>query len=343
MTHVMARAGLQPSLYTRALPHAEDRLWPEKNCYIDVWIGLAHGLGLDPLAMMSFLIAIDFEGDQWTFYKPQHSELADLYGFDVQELTVWKPLLEHAIEHLGAGKVISTEADAYYLPDTSGTDYQRNHVKTTIVLVEVDTQTQRCAYFHNTGLHWMAGEDFRKVFRVDAPEDPTFLPLFAEVVRLDRLVQHAPATLRRMAMGLLRRYFARRPQSNPVTAFGERFAQELPSLQTKGLAHYHAWAFATTRQMGSGFELAAMHLAWLAGPDATTPTPRTAALLEASVALTEISAGAKAFILKAARSVNSKKPLDVTEQFGQWAKHWDAAMAAIVVALEPDAGVAADL
>lgn len=335
MTHVIARAGLQPSTYTRALPHAEDRLWPEKNCYIDVWIGLAHGLGLDPLAMMSFLIAIDFEGDQWTFYKPQHSELADLYGFDVQELTVWKPLLEHAVEHLGAGKLISTEADAYYLPDTSGTDYQRNHVKTTIVLVEVDTEAQRCAYFHNTGLHWMTGEDFRKVFRVDAPVDPTFLPLFAEVVRLDRVVQHSTETLQSMAMVLLRRYFDRRPQDNPITKFGQRFAQELPALQSKGLAHYHAWAFATTRQMGSGFELAGLHLAWLAGSD-TAATPRSRALTEASLALTEISAGAKAFILKAARAVNGKKPLDVTDQFAQWAAGWDRAMAAIAVALQPD-------
>ncbi len=347
MTHVIARAGLQPGTYTRALPHAEDRLWPEKNCYVDVWIGLAHGLGLDPLAMMSFLIAIDFEGDQWTFYKPQHSELADLYGFDVQELTVWKPLLDHAVEHLGAGKLISTEADAYYLPDTSGTDYQRNHVKTTIVLVEVDTEAQRCAYFHNTGLHWMTGEDFRKVFRVDAPVDPTFLPLFAEVVRLDRVVQHATATLQSMAMLLLRRYFDRRPTHNPITKFGQRFAQELPALQSQGLAHYHAWAFATTRQMGSGFELAALHLAWLAnaesGPASNVrsfapfpgPTLRSQALTEASVALTEISAGAKAFILKAARAVNGKKPLDVTEQFGQWAAAWNRAMAAIAVALQP--------
>ena len=338
MTHVIARVGLQPSTYTRALPHAEDRLWPEKNCYVDVWIGLAHGLGLDPLAMMSFLIAIDFEGDQWTFYKPQHSELADLYGFDVQELTVWKPLLDHAVEHLGAGKLISTEADAYYLPDTSGTDYQRNHVKTTIVLVEVDTEAQRCAYFHNTGLHWMTGEDFRKVFRVDAPVDPTFLPLFAEVVRLDRLVQHSLATLQSMALMLLRRYFDRRPQHNPIAKFGQRFALELPTLQSQGLAHYHAWAFATTRQMGSGFELAAMHLTWLAGSESSS-TLRSQALTEASAALTEISTGAKAFVLKAARAVNGKKPLDVTEQFGQWAAAWDRAIAAIALALQPETHV----
>jgi len=330
VTHVIARAGLQPAMYTRASLHAEDRLWPEKNCYIDVWIGLTHGLGLDPLAMMSFLVACDFEGDQWTFYKPQHSELADLYGFDVQELTVWKTLLEHTVEHLGAGKVISTESDAFYLPDTSGTDYKRNHVKTTIVLVEVDTVAERCAYFHNTGLHWMEGEDYRQIFRVGVPHDPTFLPLFAEVVRLDRLVQYDRATLQTMATALLRRYTAKRPVQNPITRFGQRFAEELPILHGKGLAHYHAWAFATTRQMGSAFELLSLHLAWLADG---APAGRSTALLEASAAFADISAGAKAFILKAARAVNGKKPLDVSEQFSQWAQAWERAMAAITVAL----------
>jgi hypothetical protein len=88
--------------------------------------------------MLPFVAAIDFEGDQWTFFKPPHGELRDLYGIDVQELNVWRPLLEHALEHLAAGKLISTEADAFWLPDTSGTDYRRQHTKSTIVLNDLD-------------------------------------------------------------------------------------------------------------------------------------------------------------------------------------------------------------
>ena len=42
--------------------------------------------------MLPFTVAIDFEGDQWTFFKPPHDELCDLYGLDVQELNVWRPL-----------------------------------------------------------------------------------------------------------------------------------------------------------------------------------------------------------------------------------------------------------
>ncbi|HEV7554538.1 MAG TPA: DUF1839 family protein, partial [Kofleriaceae bacterium] len=118
--------------------HAEDRAWVEKNCYVDIWIEVIHAIGCDPIAMLPFVTAIDFEGDQWTFYKPPHEQLRALYGLDVQELNCWRPLIEHAEEHLAAGKLISTEADAWWLPDTSGTDYRRQHTKSTIVLNDLD-------------------------------------------------------------------------------------------------------------------------------------------------------------------------------------------------------------
>ena len=46
------------------------------------------------LAVMPFTLAVDWEGDQWTFFKPPHSDLRTLYGFDTQELNVWRPLVE---------------------------------------------------------------------------------------------------------------------------------------------------------------------------------------------------------------------------------------------------------
>ena len=117
--------GLNAADYTRDVLHAESCAWVEKNCYVDIWIEVVHALGLETRAMLPFVAAIDFEGDQWTFFKPPHGELRDLYGIDVQELNVWRPLIEHAQEHLAAGKLISTESDAFWLPDTSGTDYRR--------------------------------------------------------------------------------------------------------------------------------------------------------------------------------------------------------------------------
>src|SRR5580692_10489085 len=107
----LAIPGLEVAGYSRHWLHSDERVWVEKNCYIDVWIELLHALKLNPMAMLAFTVAIDFEGDQWTFFKPPHEDLKSLYAIDVQELYVWRPLIEHAAEHLGAGKLISTEAD----------------------------------------------------------------------------------------------------------------------------------------------------------------------------------------------------------------------------------------
>jgi hypothetical protein len=295
---------LDPKTYARHSLHAADRVWVEKNCYIDVWIEVVHALGLDPMAMMAFTVALDFEGDQWTFWKPSHSEIWELYGIDVQELNVWRPLLEHAQEHLGAGKMISTEADAWWLPDTAGTDYRRSHTKTTIVMNELDVAAKRLGYFHNASYHALEGEDFDKTF------EPMLMPLFAEVLRFDRVVRRDD--LRARAREHLRRAMARRPVANPVPKFAARFAQDLPGIQAKGIEHYHQWAFATIRQLGGAFETAALFVRWL----------EDAALAPAADAFDAISNGCKTFIMKGARAAASKKPFDGAAMFDELASAW---------------------
>jgi hypothetical protein len=299
---------LDATAYRRHVLHADDRVWVEKNCYVDIWIETIHAVGCEPMAMLPFVVSLDFEGDQWTFFKPKHDELWELYGIDVQELNCWRPLLEHAQEHLGAGKLISTEADAWWLPDTSGTDYRRQHTKSTIVLNDLDAGARRLGYFHNAGYYLLEGEDFEKTF------EPPVMPFFAELVRIDRVVRRPQAELKAMSRPLLAKHLARRPVDNPVRRFGERFARELPDLQARGLAHYHAWAFATVRQLGAAAELMALYLRWI---DAH---PAAAAAYDA------ISTGAKSFILKAARAVNSKKPFDPSAQFAEWAAAYDTAI-----------------
>src|SRR5262249_33034540 len=157
-------------------------------------------------------VAIDLEDDQWTFFKPVHSELYELYGLDVQELNVWRSLLEHSVTHLAAGKFISTEADAFWLPDTSGTDYQTQHTKTTIVIADIDVEKRQLGYFHNASYHRLEGEDFVQTFRVGKPSDPTFMPLFAELIRIDRRVKRPIEDLRARSRAHLRHHLARRPQ-----------------------------------------------------------------------------------------------------------------------------------
>ena len=82
-----------PPTYQRHALHAEDRVWVEKNCYVDVWIeARARARAASRWRCCRSSLAIDFEGDQWTFFKPPHDELRELYGIDVQELNVWRPL-----------------------------------------------------------------------------------------------------------------------------------------------------------------------------------------------------------------------------------------------------------
>ncbi len=92
-----------------------------------------------------------------TFFKPPHDELRELYGIDVQELNVWRPLIEHASEYLSKGKLISTEADAFWLPDTTGTDYRRQHTKSTIILADIDVENRRLGYFPQRGIFHVGG------------------------------------------------------------------------------------------------------------------------------------------------------------------------------------------
>ncbi len=326
MTTLAAIPGLDPVHYQRSPLHADTVLWPEKNCYVDIWIEVLHALGLETRAILPFVVALDFEGDQWTFFKPPHGELYELYGLDVQELTVWKPLLEHAVEHLPAGRLISTEADAFWLPDTAGTDYQRNHVKTTIVMNAIDVEAQVLDYFHNASYHRLEGEDFRAQFRVGVPHDPAFLPLFAEFIRLERREQLAPSELARQSLGLLKRHLARRPQHNPVEKFATRFAAELPHLQEKGLEYYHLWAFASLRQLGAAFELAAFNLRWLQEHNALQAE-------SAAADFQSISAACKSLVLKGARAVNARRALDVETPCKAMAEAWARGMSSLDAAV----------
>ncbi len=329
MTRIRALE-LDTAAYPRHFLHAEDRVWVEKNCYVDVWIEVIHAVGCDPMAILPFVVAIDFEGDQWTFFKPPHEELRDLYGIDVQELNCWKPLLEHAVEHLAAGKLIVTDADAWWLPDTSGTDYRRQHTKSSIVLTDLDVGARRLGYFHNAGYFALDGDDFAGTFRLDRATDPAFMPFYAELVRLDRVVRRPPADLAERSTGLLRKHVERRPVDNPIARFGRRFARDLPAIQEQGLAYYHAWAFATLRQLGAAAELAALFLLWLdRGDAARAPVWRFAPAVEA---YQRISEGAKALILKAARAVNTRRALDAAPLIDQWAAEWDRAMTTLVQA-----------
>lgn len=299
--------------------HGEGVAWVEKNCYVDVWIEAIHARGLEPLAMLPFVFRVDFEGDQWTFFKPPHEDITALYGMEVEELNVWQSLIRHAQNHLAQGNLIFTESDAYFLPDTQATDYRKTHTKSTIVLNDLDVEARRLGYFHNAGYYELSGEDFARTFQLDVPRAPEFMPFYAEFVRMNRVHVLPPAQLVPISTVLLRKHLARRPAQNPFRRFAPHFKTDVEWLKTEPINIYHGYAFALIRQIGAAFELGAQYLHWLT----LNGEP---GLEQAEQHCLGISNGAKALILKTARAVNAKKDVDFSPIMNEMAAHWDAAM-----------------
>jgi hypothetical protein len=268
---------------------------------------------------MGMALANDFDGDQWTFYKPPHEDLFELYGLDVHELNVWRSIVENASEQLRRGRVVLTEIDSFFLPDTAGTDYRRNHVKTTIAIQSLDLDTQELRYFHNRSYHLLNGEDFVKLFRIGAPHDPQFMPFFAEFVRLNRIQTRDEASLASISRNLLKKHFSRRPFQNPVAAYRERFLSDIESLKSTGIDAYHAYAFANLRQLGSGAELLSTQLKWL-------EQNGQGSFSSSADSFTSLSNGTKTLLMKSARAVVVKKPADLGAMIDELAAHWQSAM-----------------
>ncbi len=320
MSPIAVLPGLTPASYRPHPLHGEGCDWPEKNARADLWIGFVHTLGLEPLAMLASTVAVNFEGDQWTPFKPLPQELRALYGIDVCELALWRPLIEHAREHLAAHKLISADVDAHGLPDTAGADDRRSHFRTSILMAELDESRERLGYFRGTGYHELQGEDFRALFRLGAPPDPACMPPFAELVRIDRLARRGPTELADQAFELLRGHFAWRPRSNPFSRFAARIAQDWPAMCEEGLAHYNEWAFASVRQAGAAFELLAAHLRWLATqgyPELSEPAQRFDAIGSANKTLLHVGA----------RAISAGKPLSADEWLQGMASDWERGMA----------------
>jgi hypothetical protein len=296
-------AGYQPHAV-----HAGERTYVETNCYTDILVELLHARGDEPLAAMGFLLRMDFEGDQWTFFKPPPGDLEALFGVDIHEMQPYRPLPVQIAEQLAAGRTLIVELDAFHLPDTAATSYGAEHVKTSVAVEAIDPDGEYLRYFHNAGLHELSGEDYRGVFAAATAG----LPPYVELVRFDAGARLAGEELRTAARALARHHLARRPATNPFERFGERLARDLPGLLEGDAAGYHAYAFATVRMAGSAFELAAAHAGWLLGADGRP----------AAEAFERIAAGCKLLSFKLAR----RRAFDPDPALAPLAEAWRDAM-----------------
>jgi hypothetical protein len=319
---------LDPQRHEPHALHGFERAFRETNCYVDVFIEILHALALEPAACLAVTLSSDFEGDQWTFFKPRHADLELLYGLRVEELTLWRPTLEQVRTQLARKRIPLLEVDSYFLPDTASSDYRTRHVKTSIAITHAEPEARRLRYFHNAGLFELHGDDFDGVFRIGAAQHDDYLLPYCEIIKPERARPRDPDELRAASRELARRYLALRPPDNPLHAHAAQLREHVQWIADGGQAAYHGYSFAALRQLGANFELAAAYLSWLRGP---------AQMAVAAEAFARIAAVAKMLILKLARIANSGRISYPESSFDEMAHAWDAGMAALADGLGHDA------
>ncbi|CAM2912035.1 DUF1839 family protein [Skermania piniformis] len=314
---------VDPVDYRPAAAHAEDRIWRETNCYLDLWIELLNVLGHDPAPACAAALSADHDGEQWTFLKPDPAELRDIYGLAVAEVTLWRPVCETLESGFRRGLLHTVEVDSWWLPDTEGTDYRAGHVKTTIVPLQLDRSATRMTYIHNAGVFELSGDDFAGVFGLSA--EPAWVPApYVEQIRRVRPDGPVdPAVVR----AICRAQLDRRPAGNPMAAFADSVVDATTWLADAGIATFHLWAFATLRQAGSCAEVAAD----LAGYLWRTGVPAAAAAVDPFRA---VAAGAKTVQFKMARAARGRA-VDVTGPLAAMSTAWEQALDILDRALPP--------
>jgi hypothetical protein len=301
--------------------HASERNWTETNCYVDVWIEVLHALGLDPVAGGAFTLSADFEGDQWALFKYPPEDLRFLYGLEVSELNVWRPVIDHVAEQLDFGRLCTVEVDSWFLPDTRGVSYRIEHVKSTIVPQLLDRPARRLGYFHNAGYFELDGDDFDGLFHLGASAGTPPLPPYVELVRLDRIRRNDPELVGRV-VELTAQHLSRRPSDNPVRRLGARIERDLPWLTEQDLETFHLYSFGICRQCGASAELASSFVEWLN----QNHRPGTEAAAES---FRDVAASAKALQFALARVVRGRK-VDLLPILDPMAQAWSDAMDLLV-------------
>ncbi len=318
----MVFPALDPASYTPHALHSAERMWPETNCYVDLWIEVLSAHRLPPEAMLGFTLTQDFEGDQFTFFKVPLEDLETLYGIRVTELAIFDRPERHVAEQISRGRLTLMELDSFYLPDTRGVTYRQEHGKTTVAINRLDLERRELDYFHNSGFFALSGEDFDGLFRMKAPSDAQpFLP-YTEFAKFPASFPD-PREVRETAWKLLRQHFGRRPEDNPIRAFATVFPAQVERVAERDFGFFHKYAFNTLRQFGANFELLASHLEWLNG--------RVFAQAERQALM--ISEVAKSTQFQLARAVTRKKFDRLATALDPAADAWDLLMADLAVTL----------
>ena len=315
---------ITPATFVPHALHSPQRSWPETNCYVDLWIEVLNAYGLEPAAALGFTVGQDFEGDQFTFFKFPPEDLRALFGLQVQELAIYDTVEAHIRAQLDRGRLVLVEMDSFYLPDTRGTAYRQEHVKTTVGIVALDTAHKTLCYLHNAGCFALSGEDFDGAFRrLPALKDnPDVLFPYVEYVKLHVGAGHSGPGLLAQAQTLLQWHLKRRP-ANPIAKLRAEFPRHLEQLAIRPMAYFHLYSFNVVRQLGANFELLGDHCRWLSAQG-------EAGLEDAITACEQLATTAKGLQFLLARAVNKKKFGDFTATLDTLERAHDTAMGVLV-------------
>lgn len=314
-TGMVSLFGHDPATYRPHWLHTGERNYIETNCFTDIVIELLHARGDEPVAAFGSFVRMDFENDQFTFFKPLAVDLEVLFGVDIHEVQPYRSIPGQVAEVLALGRTMTIELDAWYLPDTAATSYGRAHVKTGVIAESIDVESERFRYFHNASMYELSGHDFRGAFRLGSDWSDDVLPPYTELIRFDAgpLLRGEP--LREAARGIIRGHVDRIVPGNPFDRFEQRLVADLPALLAGDEELYHAYTFATFRMAGAGFELLASHVDWLLGAHGSA----------ASAAMGRIVEGCKVLGFKLAR----RRAFDPTDAMRALSAAWTEAMGSL--------------
>lgn len=317
--------GLMPEHFAQHSLHAPESIFRETNCYSDLLIEVIHHLGLNPLACLSYTLAADIEGDQWTFTKPSHNDLFQLYGLRIEELSLYRPLLAQIVCQVERGAIPMLEVDAHFLPDTMGTDYHQSHTKTTIGITHIDVENKKLLYFHNATFASLEGADFDGIFFPKLGNEPGYLPPYCEIIKLDKVKKESESALRETAFACAALHFSKRTSTNPIETYAQYMQGHQQEIITHGHEAYHAYTFVAPRQLGAAHELGAHFLRWL--------DPNNPHLQSAADDFLRIANLSKTLVLKLARINHTQKPANLEAIFAEMQERWANAHQQLLIAL----------
>jgi hypothetical protein len=264
----------------------------------------------------------DFEGDQFTFFKFPLEDLESCFGIVVHELAIYDSVAAHVEVQQRRGNLTLVEVDSWFLPDTEGVAYRREHTKTTIGIDRISRAGRLLGYFHNGGYHTLQGADYDGVFLDTEAQDCVILPPYVEVAK--RVPGALRGTdLRAETWRLLRRHMTRRPAGNPVRRFQAGFDSVVDALLGRDAGFFHLYSFNTLRQLGANFEMLGSCLAWLDSP----------ILLPAIGACEEIASTAKLLQFRLARMQARGRRQDCDDALDRMAEAHDTIMTTLDSAL----------